>query len=273
VFSALSLVGVSLWLLQHRGNVRGAPLLFSGVGIGIVLSAELLAAGKAVGLHSPGLWLVLAMGALVLGGIGVWGMDPHPAQAAVSTARRIPPVSAQLGAVKLAIVYGLGGFGYIITATYLPLLIKGTLGSDPIQIWAAFGLGAIPSCFFWHAVHVRLGSRPALLLNMAAQAVGVVLPAVSPTAIGYLGSALIVGGTFMGTVTICMAAARGVAHTVRGNFLAIMTASYGLGQIIGPLVAGSLYGRSHSFSPALLAAGGALALGATMCTGFRRAAL
>lgn len=271
VFSALSLVGVSLWLLQHRGNVRGAPLLFSGVGIGIVLSAEMLAVGKMVGLHSPGLWVVLAVGALVIGGIGVWGMDGRPAEAPAQAARRVPPVSAQLAAGKLAVVYGLGGFGYIITATYLPLLIKGSLGSvDPIQIWAAFGLGAVPSCFFWHAIHVRLGSRPALMLNMIVQAIGVVLPALSQTAIGYLASALLVGGTFMGTVTICMAAARNVAHTVRMNFLAIMTAAYGLGQIIGPLVAGSLYARSHSFSPSLFAAGGALAIGALLCAGSSR---
>ena len=38
--------------------------------------------------------------------------------------------------------------GYIITATYLPLLMKSSLGAiDPLQVWAAFGLGAAPSCF------------------------------------------------------------------------------------------------------------------------------
>lgn len=33
--SALAMVAASLWLLQHRGHTRGAPLLYAGVGLGI----------------------------------------------------------------------------------------------------------------------------------------------------------------------------------------------------------------------------------------------
>ena len=44
-------------------------------------------------------------------------------------------------------VYGLAGFGYIITATYLPLFLSGSLQSvDPVHLWALFGLAAAPSC-------------------------------------------------------------------------------------------------------------------------------
>ncbi|SQC41299.1 major facilitator family transporter [Klebsiella pneumoniae] len=33
-------------------------------------------------------------------------------------------------------VYGLAGFGYIITATYLPLFLSGSLQSvDPVHLW------------------------------------------------------------------------------------------------------------------------------------------
>jgi predicted MFS family arabinose efflux permease len=41
---------------------------------------------------------------------------------------------------------------------------------------------------------------------------------------------------------------------------AIMTLVYGVGQIIGPVLAGSLYAQSHSFNSSLLAAAGALLL-------------
>ena len=43
VFSALAMIAASLWLLEQRQQAHSAPLLFAGVGIGIAVSAELLA--------------------------------------------------------------------------------------------------------------------------------------------------------------------------------------------------------------------------------------
>ena len=112
---------------------------------------------------------------------------------------------------------------------------------------------------------MRLGTRRALFLNLALQALGVLLPVVSPNAVGFLGSALIVGGTFMGTTTISMLAARRVAHTMRMSILAVMTACFGIGQIVGPLVANAMYAPHHSFSGSLETAAAALAVGALLC--------
>ncbi len=167
--------------------------------------------------------------------------------------------------VPLVMIYGIAGFGYIITATYLPLLVKTALPDlDSAHVWAVFGLGAAPSCLLWHRVHRRLGTRKALALNLGIQAFGVVLPVIVPNSLGYLCSALLVGGTFMGTVTIAMPAAQRIAHQARGNLLAKMTLSYGVGQIIGPLAASSLYAINHSFNTSLWVAGTALLVGACM---------
>ena len=106
------------------------------------------------------------------------------------------------------LIYGLAGLGYIVTATYLPLLVKEALANtNPVHVWAAFGLGAAPSCFLWHWLHQKLGSRAALAANLLVQAIGVILPAFDASAIAFLGSAILVGGTFVGTVTIAMPAA------------------------------------------------------------------
>jgi len=266
--SALAMVAASLWLLQHRGHSRGAPMLYAGVGVGIALSSEVLAAGLACGLHSQGLWLALALAALALGMVAMPSLRIPPS--AESHAASVPQTEMHEGtafsARCLIALYGLAGFGYIVTATYLPLFVKNALGTvDPIQVWALFGLGAIPSCFIWHALHLRLGSRVALFLNLVLQAIGVILPVISPTPIGYLGSALIVGGTFMGTATISMLSARRIAHTTRSSILAAMTASFGLGQIVGPFVASALYASTQSFSASLLAAGSALGIAALLC--------
>lgn len=162
--------------------------------------------------------------------------------------------------------YGLAGFGYIVTATYLPLFVKKGLGTvDPMQVWAAFGLAAVPSCFLWHWLHHRVGSRAALILNLAVQALGVLLPAMSPNAPGFLVSAVLVGGTFVGVVTIAMPAAKRIAADVGFNMMAAMTAAYGVGQIIGPLVSSALIAHTHSSTPSLVAAGGGPVVAALCC--------
>jgi MFS family permease len=272
--SAIAMVAASLWLLQHRGHTRGAPILYAGVGIGIVLSSEMLAAGHAFGLHSTGLWWVLAAGALLLAIIAIPGLDARPfVDPGSHVTQRSHTSFPSIGAGRLIPLYGLAGFGYIVTATYLPLFVRDAIGSiNPIQVWALFGLGAVPSCFIWHAVHMRLGTRRALFLNLTLQAVGVILPVVSPTPVGYLGSALIVGGTFMGTTTIAMLAARRVAHTMRMSILALMTAFFGIGQIVGPFVASTMYAPQHSFAGSLMVAAAALCLASLLCVRVSRAA-
>lgn len=102
------------------------------------------------------------------------------------------------------------------------------------------------------------------MANLIVQAIGVILP-VLHTPVSYIVSALLVGGTFMGTVTIAMPAARKLAAKVRFNMLAIMTASYGIGQIVGPLMANALYARTTSFDASLVIATVALLLAGALC--------
>lgn len=270
VLTAMVLVSAAQWLLQSMGESHGAPMMFAGVGLGILASAELIAAGNAFGLGSAAIWCVLALAGLALSLLATPALRrerPALSPQATNAAGQTPELSAPV----ILLVYGLAGFGYIITATYLPLLMTSGLGAvDPLQVWAAFGLGAAPSCFLWHRLHLKLGGRRALALNLLVQAVGVMLPALGESAFLYLGSAVLVGGSFMGTVTIAMPAARAAAAQVRFNILAAMTALYGVGQIVGPLAASALRGLTGSFVPALGAAASALLVGALLCLPLRR---
>ncbi|MGV6875807.1 YbfB/YjiJ family MFS transporter [Pseudochelatococcus sp. B33] len=274
--SAVAMVAASYWLIHDRRHHHGVPALFGGVGVGIFLSAGIIAAGHLVALSSNSVWLALALAALALTIITIIMQiraDRLKPASVTSSHATQSNGTASFGATRLIIIYGLAGFGYIITATYLPLFIKDAPSStDPIHVWAVFGLGAVPSCFLWHTLHVRWGTGRSLLLNLLLQSVGVVLPVLHAPA-AYIASALLVGGTFMGTVTIAMPAARRVAEKVRLNILAIMTASYGVGQIVGPLFAGYLYGHTQSFDASLLFAGGSLVVAALLCLPACRAAI
>ncbi|MGU7800843.1 YbfB/YjiJ family MFS transporter, partial [Escherichia coli] len=66
VLSAVTLISASLWLLQHMKHHNGAPVLFAGVGMGIFLSAEFIAAGKALAFSSQQIWLLCAITATML---------------------------------------------------------------------------------------------------------------------------------------------------------------------------------------------------------------
>lgn len=273
LLSAVSLIAASLWLLQHMKHHTGAPVLYAGVGLGIFLSAEFIALGKTYGYTSQQIWLLCGLTALLLFAL-VFKLLLSPPDYLIdyqkqASSQAQPKAGGAKAAWKLLVIYGLAGFGYIITATYLPLFLSGSLSTlDPVQLWAIFGLAAIPSCFVWHQIVSKYGYRRAFAANLLVQATGVVLPAFSHSLLFCLLSAVLVGFTFTGTVTIALPEARRLAHLVRFNMIAAMTAIYGIGQIIGPLVAGELYGITGSFNGSLAAATGALLLaGGLVLTG------
>ncbi|MBT9387048.1 YbfB/YjiJ family MFS transporter [Pseudooceanicola sp. CBS1P-1] len=253
LFSAIAMVAASHWLIHDRQQHHSAPALYAGVGLGIVLSAETIALGAAAGTGSRIIWIALAglCSALLVPSFRRTTQGKRDIQEVGPEPRAPKTVGPQLGPWRLITIYGLAGLGYIMTATYLPLLVRTALPSlGPVQVWALFGLAAAPSCFLWHRVHLRMGTSRSLGLNLTCQAVGVGLPLLH-LPIAYLASAVIVGGTFMGVVTIVMPAGRRLAHRVGFNMLAIMTAAYGFGQIIGPLIAEQVYARTSSFDGSL----------------------
>ncbi len=99
-----------------------------------------------------------------------------------------------------------------------------------------------------------------------------ILPACSASLLFCVLSALLVGFTFMGTVTIALPKAKSLSHQVSFNMIAAMTALYGVGQIAGPLIAGALYQIAASFNPALYAAALALLIAAGLVFTERRLA-
>lgn len=240
--------------------------MFAGVGIGIFSSAELIAGGNAAGWTSSVLWIVLSAGATLLSCFAWPPLKAAYQHAEIGLGKEHHKLRNLPRPAALTIAYGLAGFGYIITATYLPMLVHEALATvNPVHIWAAFGLGAVPACFIWHQLHKKLGTKPSLALNLLVQGIGVFLPVIAPSAPGYLASALLVGGTFTGTVTIVMPAAKQIAHRVRGNFIALLTAVYGVGQIVGPLAADAWTRNGYTLTTPLGAATASLFVAAVCC--------
>jgi MFS family permease len=134
----------------------------------------------------------------------------------------------------LAASYFLEGAGYIVAGTFLVAAISATGPSWlPGSVWTIVGLAAVPSGAVW-ALLSRHVSRPTLLTTaLILQAVGIALPAMTPAVPAALASAVLFGGTFVGITTLSLATGR---HLQVPHAVAVLTAGYGIGQVLGPLV-------------------------------------
>jgi Uncharacterised MFS-type transporter YbfB len=129
---------------------------------------------------------------------------------------------------------------------------------EPI-FWLVLGLAAIPSVAVWVAVGRRLGVVRAFAVASIVEAAGVLASVAWPTFTGLFLAAALLGGTFMGLTALGLIAARNLVADDPRRPMAIVTAAFGLGQIVGPLVAGYGFDLTGSFFlPSLLAVAGLL---------------
>jgi predicted MFS family arabinose efflux permease len=86
---------------------------------------------------------------------------------------------------------------------------------------------------------------------------------------GALVAAIFLGGTFMGITALGLVAARRLAGDDPRRTLAVVTAAFGLGQIVGPSFAGLVHDRQGSFVLPSLAAACALLVAALLACRMR----
>jgi predicted MFS family arabinose efflux permease len=264
--SAFVLVLASTLVLERlaeAGHAGLSALCFAGVGIGIAVSAMLVAAMLHAGHDWQSLWR--ATGALsLIAAIAVGVLlrpQPAPARCNVSAKRE-----AGRNLMRLIAAYGLFGFGYVITATFLVAIVRTTPSIRPLEpvIWSVFGLAAAPSVALWTRIATSLGTPSAFALACIVEAIGVAASVLWQTEPGIFLSAVLVGGTFMGLTTLGLMHARTLAAGDPRRVLASMTGAFGTGQIIGPLFAGVLSDRLGSFTVPSVAAVIALIMAARL---------
>jgi MFS family permease len=172
--------------------------------------------------------------------------------------------SRGIGAIIAA--YGLFGFGYVITATFLIAIVRFSVEVRVLEpwIWTLFGLAAIPSVSVWSWLAQRIGIFHAFALACTLEAIGVAASVEWVTIAGVCAAALLLGGTFMGITALGFMAARTLAARRSQQALGLMTASFGVGQIVGPLLAGFLSERLGGFRVPSLIAAAALIIAAAL---------
>ncbi len=246
--------------LARAGRSGLSAVHFAGVGIGIAVSAAVVA--------TLGDWrnMWLASAALaVVAAIGVAAMVPAE-DAPAPTAVKAPRGKLSSSFIILAVAYFLFGFGYIITATFLIDIVRGSPAIRHLEpyAWVLVGLGAAPSVVLWAALGRRIGILRAFAVAALVESAGVVASVLWLQTMGVVIAALFLGGTFMGLTALGLIAAREAGDGDPRGRIALMTAAFSLGQIIGPAFAGFAYDATGSLAMPSLAAAVALVLAALL---------
>jgi predicted MFS family arabinose efflux permease len=268
VASAFLLVFISASCVERLAPRRRPMLIaavFSGVGAGIFAVGVLVFALDHFTVHSSGIWLALGALSLALT-MFLWPVftersDAHPG----------PPVMQPIAQRRLAwwpviASYGLLGFGYIVPATFLPIMARSVVGDGWMfgLTWPAFGFAAFVSTFVGAYATRRASGLGVWRAGQSVMALGVALPALVSGLVPIIAAAICVGGTFMVITMSAMqtAAQLGSAHPKR--LMAAMTAAFAAGQLAGPVAVSWWIEPGAGFSKLLITAAASLLLGALL---------
>lgn len=256
VCSAIVLVTVSTHLVRRLADLKRGRLqngVFAGVGGGILIAGSLALTFLVTDVESDTAWILfglvsLTTVALVFARIGTsefecTGADqPEPTSPAPLNWRIILP-------------YGAMGMGYIIPATYLPVMAQSAVESPILYAlgWPVFGTAAALSTLAVARFQQFFSDRHIWFVSQLVMAVGLAVPALYPNLLAVVIAGVCVGGTFMVITMLGMKEAHRLAGPKDPQWLiAALTAAFAIGQIIGPAIAGWTFELTQSFTAPLL---------------------
>lgn len=273
----VAMVGtVSRWFLK---SVRGwaSGLVVAGIGLGLMVSGVLVPSVNAnVGVTEGWRisWRIMAAIIAVIAAIAGLLLRDDPAAIGTSAAGHpvrdatapepVSPAEQRRTTIVLGLVYSMYGFSYAIFATFIVTTLvdqRGLAESSAGWIWFFVGLASL-CCGFFGMLSDKLGRKRGIALVFAMHAVaylivGLQLPGVMLyVAVALFGiSAWSVPGIMGATAGDYMPPAQAV------KALGTMTLFFGVGQALGPAIAGVLGERTGEFTSSYLLAAAAAVIG------------
>ncbi len=302
IASGVAMILSSSLVIQSFSNERRSVLSalhYAGIGVGISLSAVLTWWLLLLGYHFDIIWLVAGVSSLpllwLLYGIrpinadtntttsGETGLANSSSNAPYRSIRQIyinfkrslyESVTGHAKAIMLlSASYVLAGFGYITSATFLPVMAAQRLTTQSyagLLIWLLVGIFAMLSNPLWGALAKRIDETKTLMGLTLLQALGMLLPLWSKGAFGLYANAVILGLTFVGMVSMTLNIIKNINPAYSNLLIGLATLAYALGQFIGPLVTVALAGQEDNFNAGLLVAAIGLVVGLFLIGLFRR---
>lgn len=294
IASGVAMILSSSFVIQNLSPERRSVLSavhYAGIGVGISASAILTWWLLILGYHFDVIWLVAGLTSLPLLWL-LYAIKPRQSQHTESQHIRAKQhisvhqtylnfkhslYEAVAGHHKalalLSVSYVLAGFGYISSATFLPVMAAQRLTAQTyagLLIWLVVGIFAMLSNPLWGALAKRIGETKTLMGLTVLQAFGMCLPIWFDGAIGLYGNAAILGLTFVGMVSMTLTLFKNINPAYSNLLIALATLAYALGQFLGPLVTVALAGQDDNFNAGLLVAAIGLIIGLILLVLFHR---
>ena len=294
IASGVAMILSSSFVIQNLSPERRSVLSavhYAGIGVGISASAIVTWWLLKLGYHFDVIWLVAGVTSLPV----VWllyAIKPRQVQAVdsqqIDAKQHVSvhqtylnfkrslyeAISGHHKALTLLFVsYVLAGFGYISSATFLPVMAAQRLTTQTyagLMIWLVVGIFAMLSNPLWGALAKRIGEIKTLMGLTVLQAFGMCLPIWFDGAFGLYGNAAILGLTFVGMVSMTLTLFKNINPAYSNLLIALATLAYALGQFLGPLVTVALAGKDGNFNAGLLFAAIGLMIGFVLLVWFRR---
>ncbi|MEZ5839432.1 MAG: YbfB/YjiJ family MFS transporter [Hyphomicrobiales bacterium] len=269
---AVVLIVASPLVVMHapvhlRGRVNG--IVFTGIGVGIVLSGILVPVLAGYGLTVAWIGLGVAAAGLAVLTLPVWLALGRRERAAPRPAGPLPtvPGNVRLAVALIIAAYGLDAVGTIphmlFWVDFIVRDLGNSLGAGGFY-WAVFGIGAAIGPFATGMVADRIGFARTLATAYAAKCLLVALPLVATGPLALFVSSLGVGILALGAVSLTAGATlAAVGFELHRKVWGWATLAFALAQAIAAPGSAAILGAAGSYR--LLYGGAALALaGATV---------
>ena len=266
VFSAFVLIlGTSLIVshVQKKGKIFLGTAHFSGVGLGMALSAIVVSYLGFLNFTWDELWFSIGILAIML---SFQIIKFTPIQKAEVKYNLKSKNKTSLGFSLITISYGLYGFGYVAFGTFISTMSRLTPGLEKTEpyVWFVVGVTGIPSVFFWNWFGSKIGNDIGLFLANLILGLGVLFSVLINNEFGIFISCILFGLSFVPITSMCLLEGQ---KRFSGSFIvstAILTFSFSIGQMIGPYLSGLLTDYYNSFFFSMIISGIVLIFGSLL---------
>lgn len=245
--------GLLMHWLMKRHHKAELGIFFSGLGIGIVMTA-ILAVIIRDRFSWDQQWLIYAAVTLLLI-IPVWFWLPDfsiEQPLAKRCTKHISLPSSFMPMLQLA--YFCAGAGYVISATFLITIAESmeALAGQGWIIWLVAGLSCAPASALWDRVVNVTGQWQALLLAYLLNALSILILLLSHQLVAVIVSALIYGASFIGIVGMMLSMVGRLFPDNPSKPMSRLTFSYGIAQVIAPAIVGLMAEHYGNFDNGLI---------------------
>ena len=266
IFSAFVLIlGTSLIVshVQKKGKIFLGTAHFSGVGLGMALSAIVVSYLGFLNFTWDELWFSIGILAIML---SFQIIKFTPIQKAEVKYNLKSKNKTSLGFSLITISYGLYGFGYVAFGTFISTMSRLTPGLEKTEpyVWFVVGVTGIPSVFFWNWFGSKIGNDIGLFLANLILGLGVLFSVLINNEFGIFISCILFGLSFVPITSMCLLEGQ---ERFSGSFIvstAILTFSFSIGQMIGPYLSGLLTDYYNSFFFSMIISGIVLIFGSLL---------